>query len=310
MTILQLEQVTKCYQSGSPLHPRTIRAVDGVSLCAEAGECLAIVGESGSGKSTLLRLAAGLEPPSEGRLLFSGKPYPKRMRGRLRRAIQLVYQNSFDAANPRFTARQVIEEPIRYFHLTPRAERRDAVARLLQTVGLPASEMDKKVTAFSGGQLQRICIARALAAQPEVVLLDEPLSSLDVSVQAQILNLLKDLQEEYRLTYLLISHDLEMVYNLADHLAVMYFGRIVEEITDMSRFSELRHPYTRLLLNDAALADRDLEAEGCGQTDGGCIYAQRCPFAEELCRRQAPPLTERAPGHRIACHRESANEKA
>lgn len=310
MTILQLEQVTKCYQSGSPLHPRTIRAVDGVSLCAEAGECLAIVGESGSGKSTLLRLAAGLEPPSEGRLLFSGKPYPKRMRGRLRRAIQLVYQNSFDAANPRFTARQVIEEPIRYFHLTPRAERRAAVARLLQTVGLPASEMDKKVTAFSGGQLQRICIARALAAQPEVVLLDEPLSSLDVSVQAQILNLLKDLQEEYRLTYLLISHDLEMVYNLADHLAVMYFGRIVEEITDMSRFSELRHPYTRLLLNDAALADRDLEAEGGGQTDGGCIYAQRCPFAEELCRRQAPPLTERAPGHRIACHRESANEKA
>ena len=221
MSLLELNEVSQTYRGGSPLHPRVVRAVRGVSIEVKQGECLAIVGESGSGKSTLLRMIAGLEAPASGSIRFQGRPVtPRAMRGDRRRAIQMVYQNSFEATNPRFTARQVVSEPLQYFRLAPKSEQRHTVEALLRQVGIPEVEADKKVYEFSGGQLQRICIARALAAQPEVLLLDEPLSSLDVSVQAQILNLLRDLQEALGLTYVLISHDLEMVYNLASAIPI------------------------------------------------------------------------------------------
>lgn len=307
MRLLEMNQVSKTYRGGSPLHKRTIRAVRDVSLSVEQGECLAIVGESGSGKSTLLRLLAGLEAPDVGEIRFCNQRItPRSMDRDTRRAIQMVYQNSFEATNPRFTALQVVEEPLRYFHLAEASKRRSEVAALLEQVGIPAPELEKKVYEFSGGQLQRICIARALAAKPKLLLLDEPLSSLDVSVQAQILNLLKDLQEAYGLTYVLISHDMEMVYNLSDHLAVLFSGTVVEEITDMEMFDCLRHPYTDVLLQKTT--DSDPEEESEPLESAGCVYARRCPYAGDQCRREAPPLIEIEPGHRIACHRETKKE--
>jgi oligopeptide/dipeptide ABC transporter ATP-binding protein len=213
----------------------------------------------------------------------------------------MVYQNSFEATNPRFTARQVVSEPLQYFRLAPKSEQRHTVEALLRQVGIPEVEADKKVYEFSGGQLQRICIARALAAQPEVLLLDEPLSSLDVSVQAQILNLLRDLQEALGLTYVLISHDLEMVYNLADHLAILFAGTLVEEITDLKQFSSLCHPYTKLLLAPV-IAPAESAAQAEPEGEGGCVYAHRCPNACDRCRAEAPALRELSPGHRAACH--------
>lgn len=302
MSLLELNEVTQTYRGGSPLHPRVVRAVRGVSLSVEQGECLAIVGESGSGKSTLLRMIAGLEAPMSGSIRFQAKPVtPRTMRGDRRRAIQMVYQNSFEATNPRFTAQQVVSEPLQYFRLAPKSAQRDSVAALLKQVGIPAMEADKKVYEFSGGQLQRICIARALAAQPEVLLLDEPLSSLDVSVQAQILNLLRDLQEELAPTYVLISHDLEMVYNLADHLAILFAGTLVEEITDLKQFSSLCHPYTKLLLAPV-IAPEESAAQAEPEGESGCVYAHRCPNACDRCKTEAPALRELSPGHRVACH--------
>lgn len=308
MSVIQLTHISKTYQDGSFLHTNTVHAVQNISFQIQPGECFAIVGESGSGKSTLLRMIGGLEEPTDGQRFFRERPYQKRMCRATRRAIQIVYQNSFEAVNPRFTAAQVVEEPVRYFHLAKRNRRRTEVVQLLQKVGIPACEADKKVHEFSGGQLQRICIARALAAKPEVILLDEPLSSLDVSVQAQIINLLKDLQKEYDLTYILVSHDLEVVYNLSDHIVVMYAGQIVEELTNMARFFELRHPYTKLLLNDASLSDTDLMTDSTETCSAGCAFALRCPFAMERCRKVVPQLTEVSSDHWIACHLENSNE--
>ncbi|MBR0455761.1 MAG: ABC transporter ATP-binding protein [Firmicutes bacterium] len=324
MRLIELQHITMTYQSGGRLHQSEVRAVRDVTLHIEQGECLALVGESGSGKSTLGRIAVGLEKPTEGRVLFKGHILDARKVDRQdRQALQMVYQNSFEAANPRFTASQVVEEPIRYFRLAPKNEWNQRILELLGRVGIPKDEAEKKTTEFSGGQLQRICIARALAARPELILLDEPLSSLDVSVQAQILNLLRHLKEEFGLTYLLISHDLETVYNIADRLAVMYAGRIVEEIDDIELFDSLRHPYTALLLgkdtdveqkpaaedkavageSDAAADDEtgEIDATADDRTEG-CVYANRCPYAEKRCFELVPELTEFEQGHRIACH--------
>ena len=307
MSLIELQNITMTYQSGGHLHQSEVRAVRDVTLRIEHGECLALVGESGSGKSTLGRIVVGLEKPTEGHVLFRGHELDARRVDRQdRQALQMVYQNSFEATDPRFSASKVVEEPIRYFRLAPKGEWRRMIVELLEKVGIPEDEAEKKTTEFSGGQLQRICIARALAARPEMILLDEPLSSLDVSVQAQILNLLRHLKGEFCLTYLLISHDLETVYNIADRLAVMYAGRIVEEIDDIEHFSNLRHPYTSLLLGEdkegehrPALA-ADVAADE--SREDGCVYAARCPYAQSRCFEETPVLTERMPGHRIACH--------
>lgn len=305
MSILDTENIVKTYETGGRFSKHTVHVLRGVSICIEKGECLGVVGESGSGKSTLGRLLVGLEDPTSGSVRFEGRPVPTRkMPCEMRQALQMVYQNSFEASDPRFTAVEIVSEPLRCFHHLNGLEARKRAAALLEEVGIPADEMDKKTNSFSGGQLQRICIARAVAAQPALVVLDEPLSSLDVSIQAQILNLLRDLKQAYNLTYVLISHDLEAVYYLADRLAVLYYGRVLEEIDDISLFSRLCHPYALELLRAANYEAAVLETHIDRRTpvpEEGCPYAPRCPQKSDRCTRETPELSSVEPGHRAAC---------
>ena len=227
---LKVYSVSKSYRHGKR---KVQNAVSGVSFTLEEGRCLGLVGESGCGKSTLCRLIAGVEQPSGGEILYQGESnYLKKLRGQ----IQMVFQNSLDAVNLHLNVFRIIEEPLENFSKLKRQERRERVGELLETVGLSKEDMDKYPQQFSGGQLQRICIARALAANPKLLLLDEPLSSLDVSVQAQLLNLLSDLKKDWNLTCILVSHDLEAVYYLADEIVVMYGGCLVEQIRDIGIF--------------------------------------------------------------------------
>lgn len=299
-------------------------AVRGVCFSLKRGRCLGVVGESGCGKSTLCRIIAGIEKPDFGEIRYCGAPadYKKD-----RQKIQMVFQNSMDAVNLHLNAEKIISEPLENFFSMDREGRRREASRLMELVGLSPEDMGKYPKQFSGGQLQRICIARALAAKPELLILDEPLSSLDVSVQAQLLNLLKDLQEKLGLTCILVSHDLEAVYYLADGLAVMYGGALVETLSDIEALSCLRHPYARKLLSvcrehgaedfpfarnkehmhksggfpGAERGAEDGEFPGIGEARG-CVYAGCCPEADEVCLWKTPELSDREPGHRVACH--------
>ncbi len=302
MILIKIENVSKYYQSGHFLHSKKVTALSGISLDIHKGECIAVVGESGSGKSTLGRLVVGLEPPSDGCILYENQKLdPKHLDPKVRQGLQMVYQNSFEATNPRFTAKQIVEEPIRYFNLVPKEKRSETITKLLLNVGIPEVDINKKAHEFSGGQLQRICIARALAAEPQLILLDEPLSSLDVSVQAQILNLFKKIKEDYGLTYLLISHDLETAYNIADRLVVMFSGKIVEKIDDIELFSQLAHPYTALLLGKSS-SQAIVHGSTDTKSERGCVYAKRCAYADnQKCQNEIPELKEVTNGHQIAC---------
>lgn len=241
--LLQVQGVYKTYRvSGRKI----VHALRNVSFSLDEGRCLGIVGESGCGKSTLCRIISGAERPDTGMVLYGGRPVRA---GENRGRIQMVFQNSMDSVNPRLDIYHIIAEPLEnLFHMTAK-ERRIRAGQLMEQVGLSSEDLKKYPRQFSGGQLQRICIARALAAKPGLLILDEPLSSLDVSVQAQILNLLADLKKETGMAYVLISHDLKAVYYLADELAVMYEGQIVEQIETMDLFDSLCHPYTRRLLD-------------------------------------------------------------
>ncbi len=227
-----------------------------------------------------------------------------------RQKIQMVFQNSMDAVNLHLKAEKILSEPLENFFSMNREERRKEAGRLMELVGLSPEDLGKYPKQFSGGQLQRICIARTLAAKPELLILDEPLSSLDVSVQAQLLNLLKDLKDRFGLTCILVSHDLEAVYYLADGLAVMYGGVLVETLSGIEAIDCLCHPYARRLLSACGGTGGEGVwggAEGKG-AEAGCVYAGRCPEAEELCRSVRPDLSVRGPGHRVACHRRTAAE--
>ncbi len=296
--LLEVRNVRKVYRRGR--HDQT-DAVCGLSFSLRQGTCLGLVGESGCGKSTLCRLLSGLELPTSGEILYRGKPVSLRQcRGR----IQMVFQNSLDAVNLHTTAFHIISEPLENFFHMDKNNRRQEVGRLMALVGLPAGDMDKYPQQFSGGQLQRICIARALAAKPELLILDEPLSSLDVSVQAQLLNLLSELKRTLHLTCLLISHDLEAVYYLSDAILVMYGGRLVERLPHIGDFWNLSHPYTRRLLASHGMAGQDIslpETPGGGLPHRGCPYAPRCAWADRRCRESCPELTARKAGHEIAC---------
>ena len=292
----------------------TVRAVDGVSFTLSRGETLALVGESGCGKSTTARLVLRLIEPSAGQVFFEGTDITE-MTGaplrKLRRRMQIVFQDPFASLNPRMTVGDILEEPLIVHEIGDAAARRKRVEELLGLVGLAPYHAARYPHEFSGGQRQRIGIARALAVEPALIVCDEPVSALDVSIQAQVINLLKDLQSRLGLSYLFIAHDLAVVKHAADRVAVMYLGKIVEIGTKEALFAHPRHPYTRTLL--AAIPRPDPHRKGGRQIPGGdvpspmnppdgCRFNTRCPFATDICRTQDPPLRDLAQGHMAACH--------
>jgi oligopeptide transport system ATP-binding protein len=291
-----------------------VRAVDGVSFTLQRGETLALVGESGCGKSTTARLALRLIEPSAGRLYFDGEEISglggAALR-QIRRRMQIIFQDPFASLNPRMSVGESIAEPMLVHGIGDAASRRARVEELLGVVGLAPFHAARFPHEFSGGQRQRIGIARALAVQPELIVCDEPVSALDVSIQAQVVNLLKDLQARFGLSYLFIAHDLAVVKHMADRVAVMYLGRIVEEAPTEALFANPRHPYTRALL--AAIPQPDPARRGRAKPLGGdvpspmaipsgCRFHTRCPVAQEICRTVAPDDVPVAPGHVSACH--------
>jgi oligopeptide/dipeptide ABC transporter ATP-binding protein len=292
-----------------------VQAVDGVSLDLYPGETLALVGESGSGKTTLGRLVLRLLDPTSGTIRFDGSDFlalkPRDLR-RARRHIQVIFQDPYGSLNPRMTVGAIVREPLDIHKVgKTRAEREATVDALLQRVGLDPGMKRRYPHAFSGGQRQRIGIARAMALRPRLIVADEPVSALDVSVQAQVLNLMLDLQQEVGCAYLFIAHDLAIVERFADRVAVMYLGRIVESGPTRDLFSDPRHPYTRALLQAIPVPDPDrvrdvpvVEGDPPSPTDPppGCRFHPRCPIAVEVCRRDDPALRQMAPGHLAACH--------
>ena len=281
---------------------RILKAVDGASFTLDAGRTLAVVGESGCGKSTLARMVTMIEPPTSGELVIDGTPVAtadREARRRLRRSVQIVFQDPYGSLNPRQKIETILAEPLLINTAMTAAERREAVAAMMRRVGLRPELARRYPHMFSGGQRQRIAVARALMLEPRLVVLDEPVSALDLSIQAQVLNLLEDLQTELGLAYLFISHDLSVVRYIADEIMVMYLGRPVEQGPREALFAEPLHPYTRALLAATPVADprrrrRGGRAELRGETPSpidppaGCAFHPRCPLADARCRRERP----------------------
>jgi oligopeptide/dipeptide ABC transporter ATP-binding protein len=293
---------------------RLLRAVDGVDLEIRRGEALALVGESGSGKSTLAQALAGLLPADRGEIRFDDRALPARRSREDRRRIQMVFQDPYSSLNPRLTVGGMLRELLRVHHVVPRSQVAAQSAALLTLVGLGAADLSAYPRQFSGGQRQRVAIARALALRPDVLIADEPVSALDVSVQATILNLLRDLRNDLGLTLLLISHNLAVVRHLCDRVAVMYLGRIVEVAPTEQIFSAPRHPYTKGLLAAIPRLTENGAAERAPAMAGdppsplripaGCRFRTRCPMAQPRCEQEDPALAVSPgdPGHFAACH--------
>jgi oligopeptide/dipeptide ABC transporter ATP-binding protein len=296
-------------------HTKFVRAVDGVSLRVRSGQTLGLVGESGCGKSTLGRLLLRLIEPTFGRIVYDGKdlmPLSQSALRPLRRRMQIIFQDPFSSLNPRMTVRQILGEPIEIHRLAKtRTETDRKIAELLEKVGLRAEAIHRYPHEFSGGQRQRIGIARALAVEPEFIVCDEPISALDVSIQAQIINLLMELQEQLGLSYLFISHDLSIVRHVSQRVAVMYLGRIVEQGPPDAVYEAPLHPYTHALLSAVPSIDPTkrkprvlVEGDQPSAIDPpkGCAFHPRCPRAEKgTCDVEAPALVEVAPSRRVAC---------
>ena len=293
--------------------PGEVLALNGVTATVMPGKSLGVVGESGSGKSTFARLAMALERPTSGSVSLLGRDLNRMAPDELRRArrdFQMVFQDPYGSLDPRQTIARIVAEPLTALGRMDRAALRQRVATVLRQVGLRDADMDKYPHEFSGGQRQRIAIARALITQPRLIVADEPVSALDVSVQAQVLNLLQDLQEQFGLSYVLISHDLAVVDYLCDEVAVMYLGRIVEQGRPEDLFEHCAHPYTRALLDAVPRAQprgarrrRGAQATASQSVSAsGCPYVARCPLADKHCREAAPALRKVGQAHLAACH--------
>lgn len=294
---------------------RPLKAVDGVSFDIRRGETLGLVGESGCGKSTVGRTLLHLYPPTAGEVRFHGKPVKTREDLiHYRRKTAMVFQDPYSSLNPRMTVSDIIAEPLDIQRLYSSAgQRRERVLSLMAKVGLNAEHASRYAHEFSGGQRQRIGIARALATEPEFVVCDEPVSALDVSIQAQVINMFADLQEQMGLTYLFIAHDLLVVRHICDRIAVMYLGKLVELADADELYHRPLHPYTKCLISAVPLPDPKAARENrrivlSGDVPSplnvppGCPFCTRCPYATEVCREVMPELTEVAPGHLTACH--------
>jgi oligopeptide/dipeptide ABC transporter ATP-binding protein len=316
--LVSLDSVTRHFspRGGLRVRGRVVRAVEGVSLEVVRGETLAVVGETGCGKSTLARLMLRLLPLTGGTVTIEGHDIThasRRSLRPLRREMQLIFQDSFSSLNPRHRVGAIIAEPLLIHRIVPEQERRARTELLMQLVGLSAELYDRYPRDLSGGQRQRVSIARAIAVQPKLLVCDEPVSALDVSIQAQILNLLLDLRSEFGLTYVFISHDLAVVRHVADRVAVMYLGRVVELGPAAAMFAAPRHPYTAALLSATPVPDPEasrnmrrvvLQGDPPSPTNppSGCAFHPRCPRARVVCATDLPSLADDGRGNFVACH--------
>jgi oligopeptide transport system ATP-binding protein len=325
MSLLEIRNLKKHFPVDAGLFSRgkgAVKAVDGVNLTINEGETLGLVGESGCGKSTLGRTILRLIEPTSGEVLFQGKNLftmaPRELRN-MRRQMQIIFQDPYASLNPRMRVGDIVGEGLEIHKLAKGKAKRDRVMELLQQVGLREDHFDRYPHEFSGGQRQRIGIARALAVSPKFIVCDEPVSSLDVSIQAQIINLLQELQEKMHLTYLFISHDLRVVEHISHRVAIMYLGKVVEIAQGDKIYHDAKHPYTRALLSAVPVPNTQRKKERVvleGDVPSpvnpppGCAFHPRCSYRAALCSQDEPPLDFAADGHGVACHVFGPNKRA